>query len=177
MKRTRPARGTFRRIFTAGFAARGLVAAAGGVVAVAGVLVVVAACGGGTPDVGEGGGTVAVEAVRAEIERVTRRWEASLIAGAPGEAVADVFTPDAVRLPSGEPAVRGHEAIERALAGSVPLREARFTIEDLEVDGNLAFANGTYRVRGPDDVELEGKFLEVWKRLETGWRIHRVMWD
>ncbi len=175
MKRTRPARGTFRRICPAGFAARGVVAAAGGLVAAA-------ACGGGTPDVGEGGGavagaTVAVEAVRAEIERVTRRWEASLIAGAPGEAVADVFTSDAVRLPSGEPAVRGHEAIERALAGSVALREARFTIEDLEVDGNLAFANGTYRVRGPDDVELEGKFLEVWKRLETGWRIHRVMWD
>ena len=170
MKRTRPARGTFRRIFPAGFAARGLALAAGGLVAAA-------ACGGRPPDVGEGGGAVAVEAVRAEIERVTRRWEASLIAGAPGEAIADVFTPDAVRLPSGEPAVRGHEAIERALAGSVPLREARFTIEDIEVDGNLAFANGTYRVRGPDDVELEGKFLEVWKRLETGWRIHRVMWD
>ena len=170
MKRTRPARGTFRRIVTAGFAARGLALAAGGLVAAT-------ACRGGAPDMRETGGTVAVEAVRAEIERVTRRWEASLIAGAPGEAVADVFTPDAVRLPSGEPAVRGHEAIERALAGSVPLREARFTIEDIEVDGNLAFANGTYRVRGPDDVELEGKFLEVWKRLETGWRIHRVMWD
>lgn len=170
MKRTRPARGTFRRIFPAGFAARGLALAAGGLVAAA-------ACGGRTPDAGEGGGAVAVEAVRAEIERVTRRWEASLIAGAPGEAVADVFTPDAVRLPSGEPAVRGHDAIVRALAGSVALREARFTIEDLEVDGNLAFANGTYRVRGPDDIELGGKFLEVWKRLETGWRIHRVMWD
>ncbi|MYG48109.1 MAG: nuclear transport factor 2 family protein, partial [Gemmatimonadales bacterium] len=116
-------------------------------------------------------------AVRAEIERVTRRWEAALMAGAPDEAVAEVFTPDAVRLPSGEPAVRGHDAIARALAGSVPLREARFTIEDIEVDGNLAFANGTYRVRGPDDIELDGKFLEVWKRLETGWRIHRVMWD
>ena len=170
MKRTRPARGTFRRICPAGCASRGLVAAAG-------ALVAAAACGGGTPDAGEGGGTVAVGAVRAEIERVTRRWEASLIAGAPGEAVADVFTPDAVRLPSGEPAVRGHDAIVRALAGSVPLLEARFTIDDLEVDGDLAFANGTYRVRGPDDVELDGKFLEVWKRLETGWRIHRVMWD
>ncbi|MDE2719320.1 nuclear transport factor 2 family protein [Candidatus Palauibacter polyketidifaciens] len=170
MKRTRPARGTFRRIFTAGFAACGPVAAAG-------VLVAAAGCGGGTPEAGETGGAVAVEAVRAEIERVTRRWEASLIAGAPGEAVADVFTPDAMRLPSGEPAVRGHEAIVRALAGSIPLSEARFTIEDIEVDGDLAFANGTYRVRGPDDVELDGKFLEVWKRLETGWRIHRVMWD
>ena len=138
---------------------------------------VAAACSGPSREAGETGGAVAAEAVRAEIERVTRRWEAALIAGAPGDAVADVFTPEAVRLPSGEPAVRGHDAIVRALAGSVPLREARFTIEDIEVDGDLAFANGTYRVRGPDDVELGGKFLEVWKRLETGWRIHRVMWD
>ena len=140
-------------------------------------ILVAAACSEPAPEAGERGGAIALGAVRAEIERVTRRWEAALMAGAPDEAVAEVFTPDAVRLPSGEPAVRGHDAIARALAGSVPLREARFTIEDIEVDGNLAFANGTYRVRGPDDIELDGKFLEVWKRLETGWRIHRVMWD
>ncbi|WP_420447481.1 YybH family protein [Candidatus Palauibacter sp.] len=146
-------------------------------IVVVGGLFASAACGGTESGVGATGEPADAASVRAEIERVTRRWEASLIAGAPDEAVADVFTPDAVRLPSGEPVVRGHDAIVRALAGSAPLSEARFTIEDLEVDGDLAFANGTYRVRGPDDVELSGKFLEVWKRTETGWRIHRVMWD
>ncbi len=121
----------------------------------------------------------AIDAARArtEIEAVTRRWEASLVAGLPHEAVSEVFTPDAVRLPSGEPAVRGHEAIARALAGSAPLDEARFTIEDLEVDGDLAFANGVYRVRPSVGDALTGKFLEVWKRTPAGWRIHRVMWD
>ncbi|WP_419161095.1 YybH family protein [Candidatus Palauibacter sp.] len=139
-----------------------------------------AACGAGS---GNGSGAGAARqsgdaaTVRAEIEAVTLRWEASLLAGTPEEAVADVFTPDAVRLPSGEPAVQGHEAIARALEGSAPLLEARFTIDDLEVDGRLAFANGTYRVRGPDGVELSGKFLEVWRRTAAGWRIHRVMWD
>ena len=131
-----------------------------------------AACG-----PGEAGLSAEAAAARAEIEAVTRRWEASLLAGMPDLAVTEVFTPDAVRLPSGEPAVQGHEAITRALEGSAPLREARFTIDDLEVDGRLAFANGTYRVRGPDGVELSGKFLEVWKRTAAGWRIHRVMWD
>ncbi|WP_423924458.1 YybH family protein [Candidatus Palauibacter sp.] len=141
-----------------------------------------AACGAGS-DAGEAGRSGAAgrsayaAAVRTEIEAVTRRWEASLIAGTPEAAVAEVFTPDAVRLPSGEPAVRGHEAIARALEGSAPLLEARFTIDDLEVDGSLAFANGTYRVRGPDGTELSGKFLEVWKRTAARWRIHRVMWD
>ena len=149
-------------------------------VAAAGFLA--AACGAGS-GAGEAGGSgeaglsADAAAVRAEIEAVTRRWEASLIAGTPEAAVAEVFTPDAVRLPSGDAAVRGHEAIARALEGSAPLLEARFTIDDLEVDGSLAFANGTYRVRGPDGTELSGKFLEVWKQTAAGWRIHRVMWD
>ena len=46
-------------------------------------------------------------AVRAEIEAVTRRWEAALLAGTPDAAVAEVFTADAVRLPPGAPTVRG----------------------------------------------------------------------
>ena len=116
-------------------------------------------------------------AARAEIEEVTRRWEAALRAGRPQDAVAEVFSPDAVRLPSGAPAVRGQAAIAAALAGSAPLVEARFTIGDLEVDGGLAFANGVYRVKTAEGWVLGGKFLEVWKRTPDGWRIHRVMWD
>lgn len=114
---------------------------------------------------------------RAEIEAVTRQWEAALVAGTPDLAVADVFTEDAVRLPTDEPVVRGRAAIARALTGSVPLETARFVIEDLEVDGDLAFANGTYSVQVADAEALTGKFLEVWKRTAAGWRIHRVMWD
>jgi len=115
--------------------------------------------------------------VRAEIESVSRVWEASLLAGQPSEAVSEVFTRDALRLPAGEEAVRGQPAIIEALAGSARLTEARFMIEDLEVEGSLAFANGTYRVRAEGGEELTGKFLEVWKKSDQGWRIHRVMWD
>ena len=114
---------------------------------------------------------------RAEIESVSRVWEASLLAGQPAEAVSEVFTKDALRLPAGEEAVKGQPAIIEALAGSARLTEARFMIEDLEVEGNLAFANGTYRVRAEGGEELTGKFLEVWKKSDQGWRIHRVMWD
>ena len=114
---------------------------------------------------------------RTEIESVSRVWEASLLAGQPAEAVSEVFTKDALRLPAGEEAVKGQPAIIEALAGSARLTEARFMIEDLEVEGNLAFANGTYRVRAEGGEELTGKFLEVWKKSNRGWQIHRVMWD
>lgn len=113
----------------------------------------------------------------AGIREVTRLWEAALVAGEAAEAVPDVFTADAIRLPADEPAVRGHAAIREALSGSVALAEARFDIEDIDVDGDLAYAAGTYRVRSPEGTSLTGKFLEVWKRTPAGWRIHRVMWD
>ncbi|MFV1987247.1 MAG: DUF4440 domain-containing protein [Gemmatimonadota bacterium] len=114
---------------------------------------------------------------REEIREVTRRWEAALIAGDPEGAVSAVFTEDALRLPAGEPVVRGRAAIADALAGSAALAEARFDLEDIEVDGELAYAAGTYSVRAPEGDPLTGKFLEVWKRTRDGWRIHRVMWD
>lgn len=118
-----------------------------------------------------------VEAARAEIEAVTRRWEASLIAGNPAAAVPDVFTEDALRLPAGDDPVRGRAAIAAALAGSVALSSVRFDLQEIEVEGDLAYAAGTYEVRTPDGQSLTGKFLEVWKRTAEGWRIHRVMWD
>lgn len=122
-------------------------------------------------------GEAALREAEAGIRDVTKRWEAALMAGEAARAVSDVFAEDAVRLPANEPAVRGRAAIVEALSGSVALAEARFDIEDIEVDGRLAYAAGTYRVRPPDGPSLTGKFLEVWKRTPAGWRIHRVMWD
>lgn len=99
------------------------------------------------------------------------------MAGDPAGSVSTVFTEDALRLPAGEPVVRGRAAIAEALAGSTALAEARFELEYIEVDGNLAYAAGSYVVRAPDGDPLTGKFLEVWKKTRAGWRIHRVMWD
>lgn len=115
--------------------------------------------------------------VRAELEAVTHEWEASLLEGTPAAAVRNVFTEDAVRLPADEPPVRGHVAIADDLLGSAALEHASFDLTDIEVDGWMAFANGVYEVRSKGGEVLRGKFLEVWKRTEAGWRIHRVMWD
>jgi len=117
------------------------------------------------------------ETARAEIEAVSRRWERSLVEGNPASAVGEVFTEDAMRLPAGEPPVSGRAAIAEALAGSVALAEARFDIEELEAEGGMAWARGTYVVRAPDGQSFRGKFLEVWRRTVEGWRLHRVMWD
>lgn len=130
--------------------------------------VTLAGCGAAGPD---------PDRVRAELEAVTDVWEASLLAGTPAAAVPEVFTEDAVRLPVGAAPTRGRAAIAAALAGSAALEHVSFELEDVEVDDRLAFANGVYEVRPPGAATLTGKFLEVWKRTDAGWRIHRVMWD
>ena len=48
---------------------------------------------------------------RAEIESVSRVWEASLLAGQPSKAVSEVFTKDALRLP----------AVKKRSEGNLPL--------------------------------------------------------
>ena len=131
------------------------------------IVAVAAACGG----VGGNGGP------EAAILEVTRRWESALVAGEAAQAVGSIFTEDAIRLPAGEPAVRGRSAIRDALSGSAALSSARFDIEDLEIDGDHGYATGTYTVSVTGEDRLSGKFLEVWKRTPAGWRIHRVMWD
>ncbi len=141
-------------------------------VAFAGSLSVAYGCAG--PD---GGGRQSAAAARTEIEEVMRQWEAALVAGVPHEAVSEVFTRAAVRLPPGEAATRGRARIAEALAGSVPVREARFDIEDLDAYADLAVAYGAYLIVVAEDAVLRGKFLQVWKRTEGGWRIHRVMWE
>ena len=112
-----------------------------------------------------------------EIREVSERWEAALVAGTPSSAVADVFTEDALRMPAGSPPVRGRSAIAAALEGAVPLAEASFDLEDVGVEGDVAYAAGSYRVRSAAGDQQTGKFLEVWRRTPAGWRIHRVMWD
>lgn len=123
------------------------------------------------------GGEDAAAGAEAAILEVTRQWESALVAGAAPAAVESVFTEDAIRLPAGESPVRGRSAIRGALSGSTALRMARFEIEDLEIDGDLGYATGTYTVSVTGEDRLTGKFLEVWKRTSAGWRIHRVMWD
>ncbi len=94
------------------------------------------------------------------------------------EACADLYTDDAEILAEDAPVVRGRTAILAFFRDQVA-RDISFDTDTTAslVSGDLAFEQGTYRVRDVRrgvDVEY-GEFLNVWKRMDGQWKNYRSM--
>ena len=94
-------------------------------------------------------------------------------------AVAALYAADAFYLAPGGDMTRGEIASHFAWlssfdAGSGPGIE--FEIVDRDVEGDLAYDIGYYRIRRADAPDAEGsrgKFIVIWKRGADGeWRVH-----
>lgn len=94
--------------------------------------------------------------------------------------IAALYTEDAQLLPPGAEVISGRAAIQEYIAktnppGSPTLEFA--TIETL-VFGGYAHRQGSFRVKGPDSAAPEtGKYVELWKKVDGKWLIHRDMWS
>lgn len=96
------------------------------------------------------------------------------------QACADVYADDAEIIAEDTPAVRGRLAIERFFNEQVA-REISFDTESLisVVSGNVAFEQGTYRVRNVvQGVDVEyGDYLNVWRKTNGTWKAYRSMYN
>lgn len=124
----------------------------------------------------------------AAIESLHRADVAATLAYDP-EALAALWTEDAVRMEPGGPAEVGRAAIHAADVaqkaqnpGGKVLTYAP-TIEDVQITGDWAiewgYFDSSYQ-RSPEDrpVRFRGKLLRALKRLPDGsWRFARVMWN
>ena len=92
-------------------------------------------------------------------------------------AVAELFTDDAKVIVSGfDGVVEGRAAIEKfwrsGLNGGV--KGLRLTTLDLVGDGSLRIETGNYAVLGAGGSDLgRGRYLLVWKKEGSAWKIHR----
>ena len=94
--------------------------------------------------------------------------------------VAALYTEDAQLLPPDMEIVNGRAAIQEFVAKTNPPGGPAFEIATVEtlVFGDYAHRQGSFRIRGPDGTALEtGKFLELWKKVDGKWLIHRDMWS
>ena len=113
-------------------------------------------------------------AVRTEIEALTARYQTAARAG-DADAIAALYTDDAVLHPSGKPAVRGRAAVDAHMAAShAEPTELTFTTVDVVASeaGDLAYEVGT--AVWPDGP---GKYLTVYRRTQAGWRIVADTWS
>ena len=94
--------------------------------------------------------------------------------------VAALYTNDAQLLPPDREIVNGRAAIEEFIRvgnppGGPPIEVA--TVETL-VFGDYAYRQGTFSVKGPDGkVAGSGKSVEIWRKVDGEWLIHREAWS
>ena len=96
--------------------------------------------------------------------------------------VAALYTEDAQLLPPDAGTVTGRAAIQEFVAQTNRPGGAALEIATLEtrVFGDWAHRQGRYVLRTPGDAQgpgATGKFMELWKKVDGRWLIHREIWN
>ncbi|MGE0031338.1 MAG: DUF4440 domain-containing protein [Steroidobacteraceae bacterium] len=94
--------------------------------------------------------------------------------------IAALYTEDAQLLPPDLEIVSGRAAIQEFFARTNPPGSAGIEIATVEthVFGDYAHRQGSFLLKGPDGGTVRaGKFLELWKKVDGRWLIHRDMWS
>jgi ketosteroid isomerase-like protein len=100
----------------------------------------------------------------------------------PAAAILAEYADDAVILGPGGPAVQGKPALAPYLSGlfgTVAFRDVVGAPTDITVSGDLGVETGTYSwtlvPSGGSPAPDKGKYLHVWARGPTGWKVVRYM--
>lgn len=94
--------------------------------------------------------------------------------------IAALYTEDAQLLPPDQDVVSGRAAIQEFFARSNPPGSAAIEIATVEthVFGDYAHRQGSFLLKDAGgEAVASGKFLELWKKQDGEWRIHRDMWS
>ncbi|UCC75227.1 MAG: SgcJ/EcaC family oxidoreductase [Gemmatimonadota bacterium] len=131
---------------------------------------IVAACATGQPP---------PQDVTADIAAANDAFMAAFAAG-DGAGLADLYTEDARLLPPGSDPVDGRPAIATFWQSVIDsgVAEARLMIDEVENFGDAAYEVSHYAMYDADGNVLgEGKYIVIWKRTDTGWKLHRDIWN
>lgn len=117
--------------------------------------------------------------VRSEIESTKARFSAAMRRG-DAKAMAALCGTRAQLLPPHSDFVDGREAIESFCRAGIRNGFAYLKLTSRQLDGrdHEAVETGRYRVYGPNGNLVDhGKYLVVWERDESGWKLHRGSWN
>ncbi len=98
-------------------------------------------------------------------------------------AVGALYAENAVVLPPNAPLTRGRMEVERLLSGFPPVGEFAFSDAELTpLGGDAVLVTGRYTLllMPPGStvaVADTGKYVEVWRRDDAGWKIHWDAWN
>ncbi|WP_201977567.1 YybH family protein [Hymenobacter rubidus] len=115
----------------------------------------------------------------AEIRRVNDQFEASFARG-DAAALASLYTPGGVLLPTDMAAIQGAAGIQAFWQGAMEMgiKQVKLQTQDVEQLADTAIELGHYTLYGPDSQTVDhGKYLVVWKEQHGQWRLHQDIWN
>jgi uncharacterized protein (TIGR02246 family) len=111
---------------------------------------------------------------KATIDKLNEAWVAAFNKG-DAAAIAAMYTDDATVLPQGAPMVKGATAIKDLWAGVMKdFSDAKLTTVELHTMGEvMAYEIGavTAKTKASPPQDAAGKYVVVWKRSGTSWKI------
>ena len=115
---------------------------------------------------------------RESIESTNRAFAAAFLRG-DADAVAALYTVDTQLIPPGAPVASGRPAIAAFWKGAIEagVKDLSLVTEQLESAGNLAWEIGAARLVAADGRVSQDRYLVVWKRENSEWRLHRDIWN
>lgn len=105
-------------------------------------------------------------------------WVAAFNSG-DAAGLALMYSPRAEILPPNQPIVSGHHAIEEFWTTANP-GTVRVELSEVQATkmGEMWFREGTYTAVDQTEGEPEfGKFIELWKKVDSAWFLYRQMWS
>ncbi len=101
------------------------------------------------------------------------------------DAVAALYSSDAIRMPPDAPEVRGREAIRQNLQATFEAAdiEVQVHVEETEFSGELASVRGTFALittpkDGSASAEIQGNWMRLMRREPDGrWLVARELWN
>jgi uncharacterized protein (TIGR02246 family) len=121
---------------------------------------------------------LAADDVRSEIEAANKKWEAAANRS-DGPGVAALYTDNGQLLPAQSDFVTGTEAIGQFWQAVFDsgIKGASLVTVEVESHGDTAYEVGKFELRGGDGKVLDhGKYVVIWKKEGTSWKLHRDIW-
>ncbi len=119
-------------------------------------------------------------AQKAEIEAVNAKW-VELFNKGDFEGVASLYTDDATAFPPGSGMVKGRAAIGamwKSMAEQVGDPKV-ITLDVKPLGPSAAREIGTFslKTKGPTPQEVTGKYVVVWEKVGTDWKLAADIWN
>ena len=115
---------------------------------------------------------------QADIAQVNRKFEQAAGKG-DLDALASLYTKDAIALPPDGPFVKGRDNIKQmwgTVAQQLGLKSVKLQTVEIEVLGDWAHEVGeAHLTLGSGNAVA--KYVVVWKKADGEWRLHRDIWN